>query len=154
MKYKWTFMRKHMFIREKITVAIMTYEVRTFWWPSWNDLVSHWCLYNNRILHGRLEIRKFSSCVEKHFMSECSEWVKHFSILEDKFCISAVMKYPLFFKLWLPGWNLRKIRFVAIILLSWSTPHLELPIRPGFSVTGAPAGAPLHLQRAIFLVNK
>ena len=27
----------------------------------------HWCLYNNRTLHGRLEIPNFSSSVKKYF---------------------------------------------------------------------------------------
>ena len=43
----------------------------------------------NRILHGRLEIRNFSSRVEKLFTSERSEQVKYFSTLVEKFRISA-----------------------------------------------------------------
>ena len=43
----------------------------------------------NRTLHGRLEIRNFSSHVEKIFQSERSERVKYFSTLEKKFRISA-----------------------------------------------------------------
>ena len=43
----------------------------------------------NRTLHGLLEIRNFSSHVEKkYFTSECSEQVKYFSTLEEKFRIS------------------------------------------------------------------
>ena len=43
----------------------------------------------NRTLHDRLEIRNFSSSVEKYFTSEHSERVKYFSTLEEKFRISA-----------------------------------------------------------------
>ena len=43
----------------------------------------------NRTLHSRLEIRNFSSSVEKYFTSERSERVKYFSTLEEKFRISA-----------------------------------------------------------------
>ena len=43
----------------------------------------------NRTLHDRLEIRNFSSRVEKYFTSERSERVKYFSTLEEKFRISA-----------------------------------------------------------------
>ena len=43
----------------------------------------------NRTLHDRLEIRNFSSSVEKYFTSERSERVKYFSTLEEKFRISA-----------------------------------------------------------------
>ena len=43
----------------------------------------------NTTLHGHLEIRNFSSHVEKSFTSERSERVKYFSTLEDKFRISA-----------------------------------------------------------------
>ena len=39
----------------------------------------------NRTLHGRLEIRNFSSSVEKYSRKR----VKYFSTLEEKFCISA-----------------------------------------------------------------
>ena len=42
----------------------------------------------NRTFHGRLEIRNFSSRVEKCFTSERSERLKHFSTLEEKFRIS------------------------------------------------------------------
>ena len=43
----------------------------------------------NRTLHDRLEIRNFSSSVEKYFTSERSKRVKYFSTLEEKFRISA-----------------------------------------------------------------
>ena len=43
----------------------------------------------NRTLHDRLEIRNFSSSVEKYFTSERSERVKYFSTLEEKFRISV-----------------------------------------------------------------
>ena len=43
----------------------------------------------NRTLHDRLEMRNFSSRVEKYFTSERSERVKYFSTLEEKFRISA-----------------------------------------------------------------
>ena len=42
----------------------------------------------NRTLHDRLEIRNFSSRVEKYFTSERSERVKYFSTREEKFRIS------------------------------------------------------------------
>ena len=42
----------------------------------------------NRILHGRLEIRNFSSRVEKkYFTHSLRSLVKYFSTLEEKFCI-------------------------------------------------------------------
>ena len=37
------------------------------------------------ILHGRAEIRNFSSSVEKYFTSKRSERVKYFSTREEKF---------------------------------------------------------------------
>ena len=43
----------------------------------------------NRTLHDRLEIRNFSSRVEKYFTSELRSLVKYFSTLEEKFRISA-----------------------------------------------------------------
>ena len=43
----------------------------------------------NRTLHGRLEIQNFSSCVEKYFILSLRSFVKYFSTLEEKFCISA-----------------------------------------------------------------
>ena len=48
---------------------------------KWNGLVVHWCLYNikNRTLHGLLEIRNLSSCVETYCTSnKRSERVKYF----------------------------------------------------------------------------
>ena len=43
----------------------------------------------NRILHGRLEIRDFSSRVEKYFTRSVRSLVKYLSTLEEKFRISA-----------------------------------------------------------------
>ena len=43
----------------------------------------------NRTLHDRLEIRNFSSRVEKYFTRSLRSLVKYFSILEEKFRISA-----------------------------------------------------------------
>ena len=43
----------------------------------------------NRALHGRLEIRNFSSRVEKIFHSFAALTREIFSTLEEKFCISA-----------------------------------------------------------------
>ena len=43
----------------------------------------------NRTLHGRLEIRNFSSRVEKIFHSIAALTVKYFSTLEEKFRIPA-----------------------------------------------------------------
>ena len=43
----------------------------------------------NRILHGRLEIRNFSSRVEKYFTRSLRSLVKYFSTLEEKFRTSA-----------------------------------------------------------------
>ena len=43
----------------------------------------------NRTLHDRLEIRNFSSRVEKHFTRSLRSLVKYFSALEEKFQISA-----------------------------------------------------------------
>ena len=43
----------------------------------------------NRILHDRLEIRNFSSRVEKYFTRSLRSLVKYFSTLEEKFRISA-----------------------------------------------------------------
>ena len=42
----------------------------------------------NRTSHGRLEIRNFSSSVEKYFTSQRSERVKYFSTLKEKFRIT------------------------------------------------------------------
>ena len=42
-------------------------------------------LYIEDITYGRLEIRNFSSSVEKYFTSEHSEQVKYFSTREEKF---------------------------------------------------------------------
>ena len=42
----------------------------------------------NRILHDRLEIRNFSSRVEKYFTRSLRSLVKYFSTLEEKFRIS------------------------------------------------------------------
>ena len=52
----------------------------------------------NRTLHDRLEIRNFSSRVEKYFTRSLRSLVKYFSILEEKFRISArpCNNYPLF----------------------------------------------------------
>ena len=43
----------------------------------------------NRTLHGRLEIRNFSSRVEKYFTRSLRSLVKYFSTVEEKFRISA-----------------------------------------------------------------
>ena len=43
----------------------------------------------NRILHDRLEIRNFSSRVEKYFTRSLRSLVKYFSTLEEKFRIST-----------------------------------------------------------------
>ena len=43
----------------------------------------------NRTLHDRLEIRNFSSRVEKYFTHSLRSLVKYFSTLEEKFRISA-----------------------------------------------------------------
>ena len=43
----------------------------------------------NRTLHGRLEIRNFSSRVEKYFTRSPRSLVKYFSTLEENFRISA-----------------------------------------------------------------
>ena len=43
----------------------------------------------NRTLHDRLEIRNFSSRVEKYFTRSLHSLVKYFSTLEEKFRISA-----------------------------------------------------------------
>ena len=43
----------------------------------------------NRTLHDRLEIRNFSSRVEKHFTRSLRSLVKYISTLEEKFRISA-----------------------------------------------------------------
>ena len=43
----------------------------------------------DRILHSRLEIRRFSSCVEKYFTCSLSSLEKYFSTLKEKFCISV-----------------------------------------------------------------
>ena len=43
----------------------------------------------NRTLHGRLEIRNFSSRVEKYFTRSLRSLVKYFLTLEEKFRISA-----------------------------------------------------------------
>ena len=42
-----------------------------------------------RKLHGRLEIRNFSSSVEKYFSSERRKLEKYFSTLEEEFRMSA-----------------------------------------------------------------
>ena len=42
-----------------------------------------------RILHGRLEIRNFSSCVKKYFTRSQHSLVKYCSTLEEKFRISV-----------------------------------------------------------------
>ena len=42
----------------------------------------------NRTSHGRLEIRNYSSSVEKYFTSQRGERVKYFSTLEEKFRIT------------------------------------------------------------------
>ena len=43
----------------------------------------------NKTLHDRLEIRNFSSRVEKYFTRSLRSLVKYFSTLEEKFRISA-----------------------------------------------------------------
>ena len=43
----------------------------------------------NRTLHSRLEIRNFSSRVEKNFTRSLRSLVKYFPTLEEKFRISA-----------------------------------------------------------------
>ena len=43
----------------------------------------------NRTLHDRLEIRNFSSRVEKYFTRSLRSLVKYFSTLKEKFRISA-----------------------------------------------------------------
>ena len=43
----------------------------------------------NRTLHDRLEIRNFSSRVEKYFTRSLRSLVKYFSTLEEKFRIFA-----------------------------------------------------------------
>ena len=43
----------------------------------------------NRTLHGRAEIRNFSSSVDKYFTRSLRSLVKYFSTLEEKFRISA-----------------------------------------------------------------
>ena len=49
---------------------------------KWNILAFIGVYIKNRTLHGCLEIRNFSSCVE-------NKWNNYFSIREEKFCISA-----------------------------------------------------------------
>ena len=73
------------FTREKITVAMVTYENRAF-----REMIQYFIAVDiiNRILHGRLEIRNFSSRVEKNFARSLRSLVKYFSALEEKFRIS------------------------------------------------------------------
>ena len=58
---------------------------------KWKSLVFHCCLYNQyNITYGPLEIRNFSSRVEKiYFSQSLGSPVKYFSTLEEKFSISA-----------------------------------------------------------------
>ena len=90
------------FTRAKITVATGYIINRAFPREKWNSLVFHWCLYLNRTLHGRLEIRNFSFCVEKYFTRSLFNTrgeisLVRFSTLEEKFRISARPCNILFF---------------------------------------------------------
>ena len=55
---------------------------------KWSDLEFHWCLHNNA-LHGCLEIRNFSSRVEKYFTRSLYPLVKYHSQLKERFHIST-----------------------------------------------------------------
>ena len=92
----WAFTQKHDIFFVKITCYLHTGKVhhcygyiinRVFHNKKllrWNCLVFHWCLYENRILHGCLEIPNFSSCVQEIFVLSA-----YFSTLAEKSCISA-----------------------------------------------------------------
>ena len=49
----------------------------------------------NRILHGRLEIRNFSSCVKKYFTCTLRSLVKYCSTLKEKFFLSPHSQHNL-----------------------------------------------------------
>ena len=75
-------LRKKMisFTCEKFTVAMGTYFFRAFRSIKifkWNGLELHWCYIINRKLHGRLEIRNFSSRVEKKIFHERAAFTGH-----------------------------------------------------------------------------
>ena len=57
---------------------------------QWNGLVFHWCSYNkiNRTLHGRLEIRNFSSRVENISLVRCAHSWNIFQHLKRNFVFS------------------------------------------------------------------
>ena len=55
----------------------------------------------NRTLHDRLEIRNFSSRVEKYFTRSLRSLVKYFSTLEEKFRISARPCNILYIRNWI-----------------------------------------------------
>ena len=71
---------------------------------KWNGLVFHWCLYSiNITLHGRLEIRNFSSRVEKIFQHSKRNFVSpRGHVISSIYCkaqkrvkeISIVYKQP------------------------------------------------------------
>ena len=79
----------------------------------------------NRTLHDRLEIRNFSSRVEKYFTRSLRSLVKYFSTLEEKFCISAwpcnILYFFFFFSLFA-----LEIRF---FLISPQPPSLHFKYR-------------------------
>ena len=60
----------------------------------------------NRTLHGCLEIRNSSSCIEKYFTHSLRSLVQYFSTLEEKFRISQ-RPYPLYIinKILYCGWS-------------------------------------------------
>ena len=65
----------------------------------------------NRTLHDRLEIRNFSSRVEKYFTRSLRSLVKYFSTLEEKFRFSARpcnILYLFSAKSWYQPWSIMK----------------------------------------------
>ena len=56
---------------------------------KWSGLEYHWCLHNNA-LHGCLEIRNFSSRVEKYFTLSLHSLVTYHWQLKERFHISTL----------------------------------------------------------------
>ena len=64
----------------------------------------------NRTLHGRLEIRNFSSSVEKYFTSESSERVKYF------FNTRRESGHVIFYLLYKHQWNTKPFHFYSFLV--------------------------------------
>ena len=109
---RWAFVRKHdIFTREnnmlsshvKISPFLRLHNKSRLLQQKLKGLVFIGVYIIKRILHGRLEIRNFSSRVKINFTRSLSSLVKYYSTLEEKFRISSRPCNILYLILIVPG---------------------------------------------------